>query len=121
MDITNAEGYTPLATAAFRGNTKIAQFFLEHGAAVNGVSKDAPPLICAVSSGKVDIVKLLLDWKADPNIRSNPNRHKWNDKGSTALDIAKELGKQFRPGTNPEFEAKNKYLIDLLIKAGARE
>lgn len=121
IDITDAEGRTPLATAAFMGNTKSALFFLEHGAAVNGVSKDAPPLISAALSGKVEIVKLLLDWKADPNIRANPNRYKWNDKGSTALDIVKELGKQFSPGTNPEFEAKTKYLIDLIVKAGAKQ
>ncbi|MBU4009585.1 MAG: ankyrin repeat domain-containing protein, partial [Proteobacteria bacterium] len=121
VDITDAEGRTPLATAAFRGNTKSAQFFLEHGASVDGVSKDSPPLISAALSGKVEIVKLLLDWKADPNIRANPNKYKWNDKGQTALDIVKEMGKQFSPGTNPEFEAKTKYLIELLVKAGAKQ
>jgi ankyrin repeat protein len=123
VDMVDAGGRTPLTVAASRCNIKSARLLLKHGADVDGASKDSPPLIWALlaCNNAIEMVSLLLEWKADPNIRSNPKAFIWNDKGQTALSIIKQREKSFRPGSNPEFEEKTKRLKEILVKAGAKE
>jgi ankyrin repeat protein len=66
---TNAYGRTPLHLAARRGQAKTAAVLLAAGAAVNAQDKDRwTPLHLAAAGGHEDVVRLLLENKADPNI-----------------------------------------------------
>ena len=60
----------------------IIRFFLQNGAKVNISSdfdSDNIPLLISAKNRDIEIIKLLLDFKADPNIR--------DDKGMTALHL----------------------------------
>ena len=63
---------TPLIEAIQRGDVRIIQLLTAHGANANGAvkgeygSEDRLPLLVAVRSGRRRIIRLLLDWGADP-------------------------------------------------------
>ncbi len=78
-NIRDAVGQTPLGWAAFVERSEICRLLIDHGAVVNETNRAAlnTPLIGAVRSGNHDIVRLLLENKADPNIK--------NKRGLTAL------------------------------------
>lgn len=65
---TNAEGYSPLILACYRGNSEVAKYLIETGSDINGNSSMGTPLMAAVVKGNGDIVNYLLEHKADPNI-----------------------------------------------------
>ncbi len=86
LDYASQEG-TALLGACFKGNLEIASLLVNKGASVNisgpsGVS----PLIFAVQSNKIELVKFLLTANADKN-------HK-DIKGKSAADYAKEMGNE---------------------------
>lgn len=74
---------TPLGLAARNGQLDIVEWFLEVGANVDGAPESVTsPLIAAVTFGKPDVVKLLLNNHADVNrLHAKLNR--------TALDLAR--------------------------------
>ena len=75
-------GSTLLATAALMGHTEIVALLLEHGADINGRSRDGgTALHSAAFLGRIETVKLLLEKGADANLQSNI--------GGTAMDGAK--------------------------------
>ena len=75
-------GSTLLATAALMGHTKVVALLLEHGADINGRSRDGgTALHAAAFLGRIETVKLLLENGADANLQSNI--------GGTAMDGAK--------------------------------
>ncbi len=75
-------GSTLLATAALMGHTKVVALLLEHGADINGRSRDGgTALHAAAFLGRIETVKFLLEKGADANLQSNI--------GSTAMDGAK--------------------------------
>jgi ankyrin repeat protein len=112
-------GFTPLMTATRSGHTEIAKLLLDRGADVNvvsgavafswtsfdgsrsesGVRGGWTALMIAAQYGYVDIVKSLLERKADINLK--------DANGDTALKLAE----------------KNNYneIIKLLKEAGAKE
>ncbi len=59
----------PLHQAAMAGNEAAVKKFIDEGANVNALDNaKLTPLVCAAMSGNVNICKLLLAAKADPNV-----------------------------------------------------
>ena len=75
-------GSTLLATAALMGHTQVVALLLEHGADINGRSRDGgTALHAAAFLGRIETVKFLLEKGADANLQSNI--------GGIAMDGAK--------------------------------
>jgi ankyrin repeat protein len=72
--------WTPLMYAVHKNQAAAVQALLDAGARVNAVSGNTTALIMAAGYGETDIVKILLDHGADPNLAVRP--------GATALAAA---------------------------------
>jgi ankyrin repeat protein len=90
----NRDGYTPLGLASFFGHLETVKFLLLKGANVNELSKDNQfkntALHAAIAGSHKEIVQLLLEHKADVNIRSRGAIRA----GYTALHIAAGKGEK---------------------------
>lgn len=101
--IPGPNGYTPLLQAANKGQLRVAQFLLEHGANLNSrLPNGDTPLILAATSGHKAMVELLLKHGAEPDTRG------W--KGYTALHAAASRG----------FKAVAEVLLEHKADANAR-
>ena len=101
-NVQGIHGHTPLMIASVNGHYEVAKLLLEWKADPNIISKSCNPkvlllkkrvdpnaqekdgvtaLMIASAIGHYEIVKLLLEWKADPTIKS--------DKGETEISFAK--------------------------------
>lgn len=70
----NARGWTPLHYAAYAGQLGIAKKFLARGANVNGVTDNGlSALMLASMKGHMDVVRALLMYKADTQMRDANN------------------------------------------------
>lgn len=96
VNATTNDGRTPLQSAISYGQRPLIEKLIAAGANVNAKSNNGTILMHAAS--RPDMVKLLLDNKADPNLAA--------DDGSTALDRAARAG---------SLES-----LKLLLEAGAR-
>lgn len=80
----------PLSWAAMHGNSQAAKLLLEAGAEIDGVNTDgSTALHGAAFTGHPEIVRLLLEWKADP-LKANlagdpPARAALADAGATGF------------------------------------
>jgi ankyrin repeat protein len=66
------DGFQPLGLACFFGHLDSAEYLVKAGASVNALSHNglkAAPLQSATAAGHHKIVKMLLEFHADPNIR----------------------------------------------------
>jgi len=78
-------GFTALTGAVSQRHARIADLLVRRGATVNHVYEGTlTPLLVATSQGDLNVVRLLLDHGADPNLGAI--------EGKSALDIAKEKG-----------------------------
>ncbi len=77
INVKNDAGYTPLILAAYHGNYDVVQALLTYTSSVNDNSSSGTALMAATVRGSTEIVSLLLDHKANPNITDG--------NGSTAL------------------------------------
>ena len=78
-------GFTALTGAVSQRHGRIADLLVRKGADVNHVYEGTlTPLLVATSHGDIDLVRLLLDRGADPNLGGM--------EGKSALDVAKEKG-----------------------------
>ena len=97
----SGDGWTPLHLAAFMGHAAAAKALLARGAPVDAVSSNAmanTPLCAALAGrGSADVVRLLLDARADVNFRA--------ELGVTPLHLAASRG------ADP--------LVQLLLERGA--
>ena len=70
----STDGWTPLHLAAFMGHAEVARLLLARDAPVDAVSSNAmanTPLCAALAGrGSADVVRLLLDARADVNFRA---------------------------------------------------
>src|SRR5690606_6107307 len=80
INVINENGYTPLTLAAYSANDAVALYLVDKVKDINGNSKYGTPLAAAVFKGRTDIVKALLNAKANPNIADT--------NGSTTLHYA---------------------------------
>jgi ankyrin repeat protein len=80
FNIINAEGFSPLIIACYRGNVEVAKFLIELGCNINQKSNMGTPLMAAVVKGNAEIIQYLILKNADVNI-SDVN-------GTTALIYA---------------------------------
>lgn len=97
INSVNEEGYSPLILACYKGNLAVASFFIHNVKDINGNSTMGTPLMAAVVKRNSEIVKLLLENKANPNIT--------DVNGTTALMYAVQF--------------KNYEIATMLIKAKA--
>jgi ankyrin repeat protein len=70
----SADGFQPLGLAAFFGQLEVADYLIRAGAPINAASKNemkAMPLHSAVAGDHFQIVSLLLENGADPNVIQN--------------------------------------------------
>ena len=83
----NKTGWTPLHYAAAGGHAEIVQLLLDHAAYIDAQSPNqTTPLMMAAMYGNTPTVTALLDAGADASLK--------NQKGMTALDFAREAGRQ---------------------------
>lgn len=76
----NENGYTPLILACYRANVTVAKFLIQKGATIDKSSNMGTALMAATFKKNTEIVQLLLENKANPNL-SDSN-------GTTALIYA---------------------------------
>ncbi|OUC43395.1 KH domain protein, partial [Trichinella nativa] len=66
---------TPLMEAALYGHAEVVKFLLSKGASLTSLSKNGcSPLYFACASGKMDVVKAMLDAGANPNEQTSIDR-----------------------------------------------
>lgn len=80
VNAKSINGATPLYVAARSGQKEIAEFLLKNGADVNATGEGGPAINQAVYRGSADMVRLLLDYKADISLTDGD--------GNTALHSA---------------------------------
>lgn len=68
FNVQNEDGFSPLILACYRGNNEVAKFLIENEIDINSTSGMGTALMAAVVKKNVEIVKLLLEKKANPNI-----------------------------------------------------
>lgn len=81
------DGFQPLGLACFFGHYDTAEYLIRAGAPINGPSRNelkAAPIHSAAAGKYEKIVKMLLDHRADPNVREQG--------GYTPLHIAAQNG-----------------------------
>lgn len=89
-DLVNAysvDGFHPLGLACYFGHLDSAEYLVKAGASINSHSTNdvkAAPIHSATAGGHHKVVKMLLDNRADPNIREQG--------GHTPLHIAAQNG-----------------------------
>jgi ankyrin repeat protein len=82
-DIINTiskEGYSSLTLACYHGNNEVAKYLIEHVKDIDSKSGYGTPLMAATVKKNLELVKLLLKHKANPN--------SVDQNGSTALHFS---------------------------------
>ena len=122
-DLVNAyaeDGFQPLGLACYFGHFDVAEYLVKAGANVNSKSNNnlrAAPIQSAAAGRHHKIVKILLDYGADPNIREQG--------GFTPLHAAAQNGDEemirmllYRGADLTLTENDGKTALDLAMRAG---
>ncbi len=64
----NENGFSPLILACYKGNSEIAKFLIEKKSNIDYVSDEGTALMAAIVRRKNELVKLLLENGANPNL-----------------------------------------------------
>jgi ankyrin repeat protein len=85
---TNGHGNTPLSCVV--NNLEMTRFLLQNGANANpgGSSVKNSPLVHAVKENNTHVVRLLLEYGADPNLHPRPGGDDDDDGDNERTDIA---------------------------------
>ena len=114
------DGFEPLGLACYFGHRELAEYLIKAGAPLNSPSRNelkAAPIQSAVAGGHDEVVQMLLQYGADPNVREGNGYSPLHaaaqngdqemirillyggadlflegTDGKTALDVAKEVG-----------------------------
>lgn len=68
IETLNENQSSPLILACYRGNTSVALYLIENVKDINHNSGMGTALMAAIVKGKIDLVKKLLDKKANTNL-----------------------------------------------------
>ncbi len=68
INFKNSSGFTPLTLACYNGNIETATFLAKRVENINVNSNVGTALMAAVYKENIEITKMLLEFKADPNI-----------------------------------------------------
>ncbi len=80
--VSKDRGYTAIMDSVWRGNAEIVKFLIKKGSPLNTISKEGQTmLILAVGADRTEIVKMLSEGGADPDIKDGM--------GMSAYDYAK--------------------------------
>lgn len=71
INTPNKSGYTPLIIAGYRNQLDAVKVLLDLGANVNAVSEDGTVLTAACYKSNTALVKLLLEYHADVQVKNN--------------------------------------------------
>jgi len=114
------DGFQPLGLACFCGQLEAAKLLIKAGASINSPSRNdlnATPLHSAVAAGHLNIVELLFEYDADPNVREQS--------GYTPLHTAAKNGNiemlrvlLFNGSILTTLDQNGKLPIDLATEAG---
>jgi ankyrin repeat protein len=117
-DAANADGQTALMTVARTSNVAAAKRLIDAGADVNRAEtwRGQTPLMWAAAQGQPDMIRLLLEHGAEPDVRSTPND--W------PRQVSAESRRMYRPtgGLSPMLFAAREgcaECITALIEGGA--
>jgi ankyrin repeat protein len=86
IERANGYGSTALHIAAWNGQLDVCRLLLDWGAKVDVLRRKNTPLHDAAERGHLSVVKLLVESGADVGVK--------NDRGQTASDVARSLGKK---------------------------
>jgi uncharacterized protein len=64
----NANGFSPLLLACYRGNIEVAMFLIEHVKQIDAISKEGTALTACVFKGEFALAEKLLQKGANPNM-----------------------------------------------------
>lgn len=85
IDAVDKNGSSMLILASYRGNIEVAKFIIKNTKNIDYASEMGTALMGATYKGQLDLVTLLLDSKANPNIA--------DANGTTALMLAVQIQK----------------------------
>lgn len=97
--ISEDRGYTAVMDAVWRGNEKITRYLIEKGAELNTINKEGQTnLVLAVGANRENIVKLLAENGADPDVKDMMGMSAYNYatlfKKQRLVDILKPYHKE---------------------------
>jgi ankyrin repeat protein len=114
------DGFTPVALAAFFGQTEAAKTLIAAGADVNAAAKNAlkvAALHAAVAGGKLEIVRAVLEAGADPNAQQQAGFRPMHEAGTKANRALAEL--LMKHGADPSLTSDDgKSALDLARDKG---
>lgn len=128
LEMTNENGYSPLVLSVYHGNIEVAQFLIDHIDNINEVSSYGTPLMAATVKGHSNLVKLLLESDADPNLTDAQGTSpliyaavfKLNDIAQLLIEYDADINHKDQKGYTPLDYASltnNKELLTLLNKS----
>lgn len=85
IDAVDKNGTSMLILASYRGNIDVAKFIIKNTKNIDYVSEMGTALMGATYKGQLDLVNILLDNKANPNVA--------DANGTTALMLAIQIQK----------------------------
>lgn len=132
VNTANPEGFTPLGLASFFGHAAAVKVLLDNGADVNlrALSEFAnTALDAAVAGDRVDVVRILVAARSDPNVRSQGNStplHKAAAHGNVEilrllLDAGADVHATRDGGHRPIDDAREKGHAEAVALLGQRE
>ena len=74
VDVRSNEDWTPLFAASYHGDVDTIRWLLKHGADANGFCSGYLPLIDAAAIMNLDAVQVLLEYKADINLKNKEGK-----------------------------------------------